>query len=203
LYPDVVLVTGLVTILSLVEREWAKWTNIDFKRQLMAEVETVALCIERDLPRRLRTGDVTTDVWLRDRVQQMATALRGLKKWVSTPMPDTRDRFVEEVARSLVCAASGDWDGLSRAEPEKLSGPQLRSYVLRVVRVLLASALPAVALWLLHQTRFAPRGEIAQYATVGVFLWAVFSVLSAFDPNFSTTASTVKEIAKTFIPGKK
>jgi hypothetical protein len=85
LYPDAVLVTGLAAILSMVERESAKWTNLDFKRQLMSEIEVVAVCIERDLPHRLRTGDVTTDAWVRERVRQMAAALRGLKKWISTP----------------------------------------------------------------------------------------------------------------------
>jgi hypothetical protein len=118
-------------------------------------------------------------------------------------MPDTRGRFIGEIARSLVCAASGDWDGLSRAEPEKLLGPQLCSRALLVMRVLLACALPAFVLWLLHQTPLAPQGEVAQYATVGVFIWAVVSVLRAFDPDFSAKASSVTEMAKTFLPGKK
>jgi hypothetical protein len=203
LYPDAVLVTGLVEILSMVERESTKWTDLDFKRQLMSKIEAIALCIERDLPRRLRTRDVTLDAWLRDRVRQIAAVFRSLKQWVSTPKPDTRGKFVEEIAHRLVCAASGDRDGLSKPDPVQLSAPQLRSRVLVVGRVLLAGALPGLVLWLLHQTRFAPHGDVAQYASVGVFIWAVVSVLSAFDPDFSTKASTVKEMAKTFLPGKK
>jgi hypothetical protein len=151
------------------------------------------LCIERDLPRRLRTRDATIDSWLRERVRQIAAVFRSLKQWVSTPKPDTRGKFVEEIAHRLVCAASGDWDGLSKPAPEKLSAPQLRSRVLIVGRVLLAGALPGLVLWLLYQTRLAPHGDVAQYASVGVFIWAVVSVLSAFDPDFSTKASTVKE----------
>jgi hypothetical protein len=44
LHPDAVLVTGLVEILSVVERESAQCTDLDFKRQLMSEIEP-SLCV--------------------------------------------------------------------------------------------------------------------------------------------------------------
>jgi hypothetical protein len=163
----------------------------------------LSLFIERDLTRQLRAGDVATNAWLRDRSWQIAAALRDLKKWISTPMWDTRARLIEELSRSLICAASGDWDGLSRSMPEKLTGSQVRIGLLMIARLLLAGALPALALWGLQSTRFRLQGEIYHYAVFGVSLWGLISLLSAFDPTFSTKASTIADMAKNFLPGKK
>jgi hypothetical protein len=203
-FPDAFVVAQLVSILSSIERKPKQWTGLDFKRHLMSELEQVARCIERDLTRRLRTSDTTTDAWLRDRARHMAAALRGLKKWISTPMSDTRDHLIQELSQNLICAASGDWDGFSSAEPDKLTGSQFRSRVFSIARTLLAGAVPGLALWgLQSMPTYRLEGEIYHYVLIAVSTWALISVLSTFDQDFGAKTSALAEIAKTFIPGKK
>lgn len=195
MHPDAVLVTGLLEILWLVERQPAKWTDLHFKRQLLSRLEEVASCIQHDLPRMLRTRDVATDLWLRGRAEQIAAAFRALKKWVSTPMADTRDQFIGRIADSLVHASAGDWDALTRMEVEQLSRPQLRSRVLVALRVFLIAAIPMVVLWVVQRTPLALEAPAAGYASAGVFVWAALTVLAALDPLLAAKLAAFKDVS--------
>ncbi len=203
-YPDAVVVDGLLSILSMVEREPTRWNDLRFRRRLMAGLEEVALCIEYDLPRALRSGDAGTDYWLRQTVKQIAAAVRLLKRRILTPKLDTRSYFIAEVATGLVQAAGGDWDSLKRVEPEALTGPQpWRRRALAVGRVLLIASLPLVplrvALVVLQGTP-ALWGPVATYGMVVALLWATVTFLAAIDPLFSAKISALKDIAQ-FLPG--
>jgi hypothetical protein len=77
--PDSVAVTELLRILRLASRSPASWTRMDVKRDMMARLEIVALCVQYGLPRQLGSSDVVTDLWIKEQAHEMASALRNLK----------------------------------------------------------------------------------------------------------------------------
>jgi hypothetical protein len=201
-YPDSVLVHGLQDIAYLLRTRPEAWNDLEFKRRLMSELETSASCIQY-LPRRLKSGDAFTDVWIRERSTQIAAAIRSLKQWIVTPMWNTYDRLCSHVTDSFLQAVDGNWDGLERIDPPKLSQRQFYARVGGIVGGVLLSALPLVGLFVLQKSQFKLEGATADYAKLMTIGWAVVSLLSTFDPTFNAKLSAVKEIASSLTPGGK
>jgi hypothetical protein len=203
IYPDGVVVHELLRILSMVEKKPIRWADLGFKKQLIDILEEVAVCIQYDLPRRLRNFDAVTDIWLQGMTEQIAATLRMLKKWICISRSDTREYFIKRVADSLVHAANGDWDSFERTEPEKLSQVQLwRSRAASFLWVIA----PVLLAWAFQQTPLAFSDTVYSYVKIGVFIWAVVRLLLEFDPLFSATIAAVRDVAQ-FLPfvgkGKK
>ena len=203
IYPDGVVIHELLRILSMVERKPIRWTDLGFKKLLIDMLEEVAVCIQYDLPRRLRSFDAVTDIWLQGMAEQIAATLRMLKKWICISRSDTREYFIKRIADSLIHAASGDWDSFERAEPEKFSQVQLwRSRVASFLWVIA----PVLLAWAFQQTPLAFSDAVYSYVKIGVFIWVVVRLLLEFDPLFSATIAAVRDVAQ-FLPfvgkGKK
>jgi hypothetical protein len=166
-------------------------------------LEEVAVCVQYNLPRRLRNFDAFTDIWLQGMTEQIAATLRTLKKWVCISRSDTREHFIQRVANHLVYAASGDWDSLERTQPENLSQVQL--WRLRATSFLWVVA-PVLLAWAFQQTPLAFSDTVYSYVKIGVFIWVVVRLLLEFDPLFSATIAAVRDVAQ-FLPfvgkGKK
>lgn len=116
-HPDAVVADELLRILETVEKSPAEWGQLRGRNRVLRSLELAARCLERNLPYRLRGQDAETDLWLREKGTRQAAAVRGLKRWVLVPKPDTREHFIERIAQDLVRTTVGDWDGLECAEP--------------------------------------------------------------------------------------
>jgi hypothetical protein len=195
LYPDAMLIHGLQNIAYLLRTRPTTWNELKFKCELMTELESIASCVQNNLPRRLKSGDALTDVWIRERSMQIAAAIRSLKQWIVTPKLDTYDGLCSRVTDTFLQAVDGNWDGLERIAPPKLSQRQLYARVTGIVGGILLSALPLVGLYLLQKSQFKLQGTIADYVTLVAIAWAVVSLLSTLDPAFSAKLSAVKDIA--------
>ncbi len=192
-HPDLTIVDELLGILSLVEREAHLWEESGFSSIVSLRLEEVARSMLYYLPRYVRTGDAVTDAWFADTANQMAAAMRALKKWAVTPKPDTCERFIEQIVGSFVHAASGNWDCMQRAEPGKLTPSKRLHNALAVSRTILLAFLPLVLLEIAQQTPVAPRGDIAEYLKAGFIIWAALTLLVALDPLFSAKLTALKE----------
>jgi hypothetical protein len=73
-YPEFVVSDTLVTMLHRLEHERSGWNELEYKNWLPLALEDVAVCLERYLPRQLRSGDQSSDLWTRAAFQQ---GLRG------------------------------------------------------------------------------------------------------------------------------
>ncbi|HEX2209947.1 MAG TPA: hypothetical protein VHG93_19890 [Longimicrobium sp.] len=116
-HPDAVVADELLRILETVEKSPAEWGQLRGRNRVLRSLELAARCIERNLPARLPSQDAETDRWLREKAAKQAAALRGLKRWVLVPRPDTREHFIQRISQDLVRTTVGDWDGLECAEP--------------------------------------------------------------------------------------
>jgi hypothetical protein len=117
LHPDAVVADELLRILETMEKSPAEWRQLRGRNRVLRSLELAARCLERNLPYRLRGQDAETDLWLREKGARQAAALRGLKRWVLVPKPDTREHFLQRISQDLVRTTVGDWDGLECADP--------------------------------------------------------------------------------------
>lgn len=116
-HPDAVMADEFLRILETVENSPAEWGHLRGRNRVVRSLERAARCLESNLPSRLQGQDAETDRWLREKAAAQAAALRGLKRWVLVPKPDTREHFIQRVAQDLVRTAVGDWDGLECGQP--------------------------------------------------------------------------------------
>lgn len=194
-YPDAIITDCFLNILWKLERPAVHWVDVRFKGELIGELEKAASCMERSLPRRLRTGNLITDNWLKDRSQQMAAGVRSLIKWLYTPQLDTRDQFTSRVTAYLTFAASGDWDSFELQEPEKLSRPELIRTRARFIVTAIFSAVVPLSLLLLFKRLGVVAEPTLTYLTIGAYIWAALSLLASMDPNYSAKLTAMKDIS--------
>lgn len=204
IHPDSVVFDALLTTLVTAEND--PWTALDTRWRLLRGLEEVADCIERDLPRRLPAGDATTASWVRVTLSEKASAIRALKRWVSTPKPDTAEHFAARIATTLTQVAADDWDALERVGAEA-EGPgrvlDWRKRVAAWTRTGGTALTPAAVWWALQRSPLASKGPVAEYVAVGVGVWAVVTVLAEIDPLFGAKVGALKDASSVFLPRKR
>ncbi len=116
-WPEDTAIHQFVSVLARVRNEEGScWFDLDHRRELLHRLECAATCIECYLPRRLGEADASTGSWLRQRTRGIAESLRELKRDVSLPQQQARDRVAERISATLVHAARGDWRLLEGAD---------------------------------------------------------------------------------------
>jgi hypothetical protein len=194
-YPDYIITDRLIRIISLIETSPQRWGELDFKKELVFRLESIAGRLVRDLPKQLRCEDPVTDAWLAELTIRSAAAMRGLKKWVITPKPDTRDQLLISLTRSLELAASGNWDGLEQLQPEVYPGAQ-RPWFYRLASLVgrLLSAFSVLILsWILPYTPIALDQPLAGYLTLVGLGVAVFGITTMLDPSWVDKLNALKD----------
>jgi hypothetical protein len=199
--PDAVFIHSVVQILHYVEKQPRQWTDLKFKQKTTEYLEEAANSAEKMLPRQLKSGDPATDLWLKETMIGIASALRAVKKWVLTPKADTRQQFLARISQTLVHTAKGDWDALPKEKPESINRPKvLLARVAELMRALFIGFLPLGILWTLQQTTLALQPSVSEYVTIAGVIWAILSFLAAIDPTYSGKISAMKDITS-LLPG--
>jgi hypothetical protein len=203
LHPEAVVVCTLLDMLTILEDHPVEWIDTAHRQKLLSNIENTATCIQCNLYRNLRIKDRLLAYWVKERTGKIATAMRGLQKWVLAPNGNTRADLIKRLSAHLSHAAVGEWDLLEQAEPEKVSGKQFWwTRVIPTFRAVLSGAVLIVGFFYMQRTPLALQGPIAEYVKIGVFLWAALSVLSILDPKYDVKISGLKDIGQLLIPGK-
>jgi hypothetical protein len=166
--------------------------------------EEVAHCVEYNLPRRLRSGDTRTNAWLTETTNEIAAALREQKKMLLIFKPGTRTQFLVHITTNLIHAFNGNWDELTKDKPEKIPFSQIwRTRVAELLRMLFAAGSPLILMWGVQQTSLALRGTLFETIIIIAIIWAILSLLAAFDPLYSAKIVSLKDIVQFLpMPGK-
>ncbi len=194
-YPDAVLVDDLLEILYMAETKPGKWTDLNFKRQLVNKIEDVAHCVQNNLPRRLRSGDAGTDAWLKNTTNEIAAGLRELKKSVLLSMPSARAQFVAEISTSIITATSGNWAEVKKANPEAFSIPQnWRIRAVELLRTIFVGGGPLLLVWLIQRPPLNLPGESLRPLIILTVIWAILTLLTKADPFYSDKLGALKDL---------
>lgn len=194
-YPDSFIAHKLIKIIAELDDKSKSWISVEFRSQLIYEIEEISSCIEKDLSRALRSGDKVTDVWLKKTTICIASSFREKKKWILTPKVDTRDHLYNNLRDSLINFVIGNWDLLEQEEPMATSAKQIWIEQIRnLFRVLFVGGIPIILLWLIQNSVLALKTPFDNYAMIGTLLWAVFTMITTYDPLFSTKISALKDV---------
>jgi hypothetical protein len=129
--------------------------------------------------------------------EQMAAAQRGLKSWVLMPKPDTREQFIARIVDTFVHAATGEWDALARSEDEpQTQRERWRIKATAVAKAIVIALLPLLILWGVQQSPLKIPELVAGYATIGVLLWMVLTLLTSLDASLHTKVSVMEKVAQ-------
>lgn len=192
MYPDAIVLDGLINILHRVAKSPERWPDLSFRRELASRIEEVALAIQFGFPGRLRISNPITNSWVREVSVEQAAAVRELEKWLMTPKADTRDRFIERTREMLERCATGDWDALERRPPEKLTAKQLgRRLTESVVRVI-AAFIPIGILLTVRETVDAV--VVPEYLYVFAIVWTIGALITWLDPQVVQRVAQQKDI---------
>jgi hypothetical protein len=202
-YPAAYVTGRLLSILYALEKE-SNRVEPRSEQQILNAIEGIAACIEQDLYHRLRSGDRLTDAWLKDTAIQITTAVRDIKKLVLTPKSGDHELLQQRLHMMLSHAVSRRWGSLERMQPQEISPSQRLGMVKRGLSSVLSAALPAFLLWWIQRTpSLALEGQTANYATLGVFVWAGVNLLLAIDPLAKEKVAALKDITSLLpLPGK-
>lgn len=204
-FPDAVIVHGLVNILFEIDTSSLHWTDVFVRKKIIMEIEEVALCIQFDLYKRLKSGDSIADKWFERITHEIAAALRAKKYWLLTPKADTRLFFSENITNTLISIANGNWDMVEKIEPEKISTQQKwKERLGNTAKVLIVGGAPMGLLWLIQNSPLALSEPVSDYAIGSAILWILFTAITTFDPLFGTKIDALKEtINLLLLVGKK
>jgi hypothetical protein len=146
-FADSYLVDRLLYLLGFIELNEARWLNLQFRRDAMKWMETIARIVERDIRRAMRTRDPMTKQWVQQRTWQTAAGIRELKTWFVIPGSLTRlDLIGNKLVPTFVAAVTGDWDKMVRVMHRR---PESSSRLARLVAKGLTTGITLLAICLL------------------------------------------------------
>ena len=201
---DAVILERLLQLLSYAEQHPHQWQELPFRRELIGDLDALAVMLERSLPLQYRSRDEVFSAWIAERGCKMAAFARELKKWVTISRGDTRTYFLGQLANLVVCVGSGDWDAFPCVEPSRAStrkGTLLRA--LSTLRALISTAAPMVLLFVLNRFHISLPDTIAPYVYLGALVWTVIGVLALLDPLYAGKLEAAKSAIQVLSLSKK
>ena len=127
-----------------------------------------------------------------------------------TPKPDTREALFDSVGTSITTLLSGSWDKLEMIVDPLSEGRSVEAPPRRTLNVMINSGRTAlVAIFPLGLFLLADFAGVLSdvdprthgYMKIGLFAWAVLTVLFRLDPLLREKVATLKEAAQMLKPG--
>ncbi len=165
------------------------------RRGWMADLERVAVSIERDLPHALRSGDPNSQSAIGAHARSAATALRGMKRTVALPEAASWQDLIERLTGLAAALARHDFASWPPPLPEvTVSRPQqpLWRQVMDVGRTVLVIFAPPVVAYLLPLLvpLSGPGLSWLRFATI---VWALLGAIIALDPAWADRIAKMRQ----------
>ena len=186
-------------LLRLLDRSRSGWRRPATRALMLADLERLARAVDGGFARRMRSGDRPTAAWVRDRATGAGAAVRQLKRWVISPLADTRERLRGRLAADLLALVEGRWDALERAggEPEAPTRRPQWAVAASVARTGVVAVAPGAALWACRRFDPAVASGLPARAAGGCVLWAVTVLVLAVDPALPDRTRAVRGVLDT------
>jgi hypothetical protein len=170
MYPDAIVLDGLLKVLHRVTQSPERWPDLSFRRELAGRIEEVALALQFGFPGRLRVGNPVVNSWISRMTTEQAAAIRELQKWLLHPKSDTREHFVARIRETLELCACGNWDALERREPEKLTPRQRGQRLVGALATLIGAFVPIGVLLL--TSRLLGGDKVPDFLYIFAMVWS-------------------------------
>jgi hypothetical protein len=195
-YPDSILVNRVSHALWLasVNTPW----HIEVKKEIVIDLEDAARMISKFIPRKLRGLDFHSELWIHAQANEIASAIRDLKKWVVSPSTATQANLVSELYCILSNTASGQWQYLRRLSPEKVSASEVRLRIFQIAAAVSRSVVPLILLFAWKNTPFGPSEKQFDGISVATFAVCALYLLVSIDPSAETKIKGVGSILSIF-----
>lgn len=198
--PRIYIVGHLINILCLLVDNKQGWDHFWVKQKILYELENIAVLFGNQHRRAFKSGDLETDYWFGKNSIEIAAGIRSLKKWILTPMENTREEFLKKITAYLVLSCRGEWSYFDKCMPEKGSRIPFLPRIITILRVTLIASLPFLFYLIIQRTDLAFTQPLSDYSKVGSIAWAALTVLWSMDPMFSQKISAMKDFTAIF-PG--
>lgn len=172
------------------------------RARISNRLDRVAALIGKGLLGQFQTHDPITQTWLDQRVRRIANAFREKRKWLITPKADTIAHLQSALAASIGALLSGAWDELELADDPVITRRALVVMVVAAVRAVILAALPLAVFLAARRLALLPdlSREMSSYIEMGLFVWAVVSLLLIVDPAFKEKIDVVNRV-KSLVKG--
>jgi hypothetical protein len=201
--PALICCSLLETATALIGEAGHEWTDLKWKVAVCDRFETVARQFEGALPKKLHTGDRTTDLRTTRAGREMAAGIRQLKMAIMTPMPSTRSWLRSRITNDLRHMLEGNWDSMQHIPTDEWQWLTRRDLVVafssRLWSAVIGAASPLAVLWFLQSQKLL-EGAAAAWAPAAALGIAALSIMAAFDPLFVAKIGAVKEVGSLVKP---
>jgi hypothetical protein len=165
------------------------------RRIWMADLERVAITIERDLPHALRSRDPDSQSAIAAHARSAATALRGMKRIVALPDEASWQDLIDRLTGLAAALARHDFGSWPPPLPEATtfrSPRPLWRQVLDAGRTMLVIFIPPLVAYLLPLVvpLSGPGLSWLRFATV---VWVLLGVLIALDPAWTDRIAKMRQ----------
>lgn len=196
--PEAGICEDLFEVLFVVDR-LGHPISLAFRREVMIGLESAARKFETHIPRRLTSGDATSDEWIRYQLRHIAAALRSWKREMLQASPIGVSELAVNLASALDAAVDCRYGSLVEAigiEPgeENVERRAFNTTAKAIVAISVRALLPAALLVALQLTPAALEGSVRNYAAAAVVLWGVISLLSVLDPRYAEKVDAFVEL---------
>ncbi len=165
------------------------------RRTWMADLERVAVIVERDLPYALRSGDLDSQSAIAARARSAATALREMKQAVALPGGAAWQDLIEQLTGLAAALARHDFVSWPHHQPEvtpaRPSRPLWRQ-VMDVGRNVLLIFGPALVAYMLPLV-VPLSGPGLSWLRFSSIVWALLGSLIALDPAWTDRMAKMRQ----------
>jgi uncharacterized protein HemY len=169
--------------------------DANVRRIWMADLERIAITIERDLPHTLRSGDPDSQSVIGAHTRGAATALREMKRTVALPNMASWQNLIEQLTGLATALARHDFGSWPPPLPDVTAPRPPRPLWRQVVdtgRIVLVIFIPPLVAYLLPLVvpLSGPGVAWLRFATI---VWALLGILIALDPAWTDRITKMRQ----------
>ncbi len=193
-HPDAFVIDSLLSTIAATKRDSSWQNNLNTKNDMLLSLEESAQVVSRHLPRRLQSGDRSTNAWFTEICQRTSRTIRELKKHVLVSGLDSRSSYIRDTSLVIQNAAIGNWSAISDIAPESSSPRSRLSILISIAWSLIVAVIPLIFFGIYQQTSIAVEGDAANYISMALFVFALITFMFVFDPLYGVKQAVLRDM---------
>ena len=118
--PDLHIYFCLIIILSTLKKtKVINWNDLHLRNKLIYNLEEIAICFEKYIPKALHSRDIIIDKWFKSSSSKIANAFREQKKIFLIPEKDQLALFCKSISQKVLLFVNSDWSKFEQLETDK------------------------------------------------------------------------------------